>query len=206
MDYHSLTSALGIHFMHARGWRTNRKIVVIESDDWGSMRMPFKASIYNLEQQGIPLKHLKYATLDYSNQSELEFTKNSIREGVNIFESLFGFKSLTTIAPCYVWSDVHNAVFAENNIKGIQGINVQYVPTLKDENYLKKYHYTGQKNKNNQKYLVRNAFWEPTSFNNTNNEKDLLDRIDWGFFWKKPAIIGSHRINYIGSMDEKNRK
>lgn len=170
------------------------------------INLAFEEKIFGLSVKDLSVRRGNYmASLDYSNQSELEFTKNSIREGVNIFESLFGFKSLTTIAPCYVWSDVHNTVFAENNIKGIQGINVQYVPTLKDENYLKKYHYTGQKNKNNQKYLVRNAFWEPTSFNNTNNEKDLLDRIDSAFFWKKPAIIGSHRINYIGSMDEKNR-
>jgi hypothetical protein len=27
-------------FSNLRGWRTNRKIVVIESDDWGSIRMP----------------------------------------------------------------------------------------------------------------------------------------------------------------------
>jgi hypothetical protein len=29
-----------------KGWRTNRKIIVIESDDWGSIRMPSK-EVYN---------------------------------------------------------------------------------------------------------------------------------------------------------------
>lgn len=28
------------NFSNLPGWRTNRKIVVIESDDWGSIRMP----------------------------------------------------------------------------------------------------------------------------------------------------------------------
>ena len=29
-----------------QGWKTNRKIIVIESDDWGSIRMPSK-EVYN---------------------------------------------------------------------------------------------------------------------------------------------------------------
>jgi hypothetical protein len=170
------------------------------------INLAFEEKIFGLSVMDQSLRRGNYmATLDYSNQNELQFTKNSIEDGVKIFESLFGFKSLTTIAPCYVWSDFHNAVFAKHDIKGLQGINIQYVPSLVNNNYSKKYHYTGQKNKNNQVHLVRNAFWEPTSFKNKNNEKDLLDRIDNAFFWKKPVIIGSHRINYIGSIVEKNR-
>jgi hypothetical protein len=54
------------------GWRTNRKIIVFESDDWGSMRMPSNEAINNLEKQGILLKHLKYATLDtLENKSDI---------------------------------------------------------------------------------------------------------------------------------------
>lgn len=30
------------HFLNLPGWHTRRKIVVIESDDWGSIRMPSK--------------------------------------------------------------------------------------------------------------------------------------------------------------------
>jgi len=35
-----LEKALRKNLVNIPGWRTNRKIVVIESDDWGSVRMP----------------------------------------------------------------------------------------------------------------------------------------------------------------------
>jgi hypothetical protein len=34
---------------------------------------------------------------------------------------------------------------------------------------------------------------------------DCLERIDIAFKCKKPAIIGSHRLNFIGFIDENNR-
>ena len=32
-----------------------------------------------------------------------------------------------------------------------------------------------------------------------------MKEISTAFFWKKPAIISSHRVNYIGSINPKNR-
>ena len=34
--------SLGCNLINIKGWRTNRKIVVIESDDWGTLRTPNK--------------------------------------------------------------------------------------------------------------------------------------------------------------------
>ena len=39
------------------GWRTKRKLVVIESDDWGSIRMPSNDTRTKLLDQGIPMGH-----------------------------------------------------------------------------------------------------------------------------------------------------
>jgi hypothetical protein len=39
------------------GWRTNRKIVVIESDDWGSIRMPSNDTRAKLVSQGLQMGH-----------------------------------------------------------------------------------------------------------------------------------------------------
>lgn len=52
-----------------RGWRTNRKIIVIESDDWGSIRMP-SLDVYNkmmndnLDRENIYSKYDSLATKD----------------------------------------------------------------------------------------------------------------------------------------------
>ena len=40
MYRNTLKSLLTVHASNIPGWRTKRKIVVIESDDWGSIRMP----------------------------------------------------------------------------------------------------------------------------------------------------------------------
>lgn len=52
------------------GTKTNRKILVIESDDWGSIRMPSKKSYENLLRAGIPVNKCPYNTFDLLEISE----------------------------------------------------------------------------------------------------------------------------------------
>ena len=52
--------------------------------------------------------------------------------------------------------------------------------------------------------MVRNCFFEPSLTKNFKVE-DTLKEIEISFRWKKPAIICSHRLNYIGYLDKKNR-
>jgi hypothetical protein len=49
----SLKSTLSRNLTNARGWRTNRKIIVFESDDWGSIRMPHMLIINNNIKNGL---------------------------------------------------------------------------------------------------------------------------------------------------------
>jgi hypothetical protein len=53
---------------------------------------------------------------------------------------------------------------------------------------------------------VRNCFFEPSLDPGFNWVDDCLRRMKIIFLWGKPAIIGSHRINFIGSLNEENRK
>ena len=39
------------HISNIPGWRTNRKLVVFESDDWGSIRMPDKKTFEKIQNQ-----------------------------------------------------------------------------------------------------------------------------------------------------------
>jgi hypothetical protein len=64
-------------------------------------------------------------------------------------------------------------------------------------------HYLGEKNNWTQYYLIRNCGFEP-SVDNTDFNK-TLNEISNAFFWKKPAIISTHRINFIGELVENNR-
>lgn len=128
----------------------------------------------------------------------------ALKEGLVLFEDYFKFKSKTLIAPCYIWNDFIEEVSSKAGVTGIQGISYQYLPAR--EGFKKKLHYTGQKNVYGQRYLVRNAFFEPSLDNNPDVINNCLARINTAFRWGKPAIIGSHRLNYIGSLVESNMK
>ncbi|MFO0180642.1 MAG: hypothetical protein ACK517_02550, partial [bacterium] len=53
--------------------------------------------------------------------------------------------------------------------------------------------------------LVRNVVFEPTTSPATAVAR-ALQQIQAAFFWNKPAIISSHRVNFCGQIDESNRK
>ena len=80
------------------------------------------------------------------------------------------------------------------------------VPQKNDSLVLKSL-YTGKRNNLNQTYTVRNCVFEPSQMPiNYDNVSNCIKEIGNSFFWKKPAIITSHRLNYIGALDEKNRR
>ena len=51
MMIRKIKHALGNNLINIRGWRTNRKIVVIESDDWGTLRTPCKGVFTRLSSK-----------------------------------------------------------------------------------------------------------------------------------------------------------
>lgn len=165
---------------------------------------------FNHEMFGIPIKNTKrgnyMAAFDFNEESKLAEIQNTIVEGLDIFNSLFGYKSKTLIAPCYVWSSEMDSILNKEGVKGYQGIRYQFVPSLSGIDYKKKYHYIGQSNALGQRYLVRNAFFEPTHFSNKEEISEIIQRMKIAFFWKKPLILSTHRINFIGSLKESNRK
>lgn len=52
------------HINNLVSWRTRRKIVVIESDDWGSIRMSSKTAYNNLLKAGVPVDKSHYNLYD----------------------------------------------------------------------------------------------------------------------------------------------
>jgi hypothetical protein len=143
--------------------------------------------------------------LDYNTPADLVKMKESLAEGLDFFEKVFGYRSKSFIPPCYTWhSDIEDTLHL-NGVRYIQGLFVQSVPTGSFGNYTKKYHFTGSRNSLGQYFLVRNCFFEPSLSKSSDTVGECLDRINIAFRWYKPAIISAHRINFMGSLVEKNR-
>lgn len=141
------------------------------------------------------------------NSLEDKYEKKSIfLDGLEIFEKLFGYRSKTIIPPNYIWSpDFDEAVF-EKGVNFFQGIRLMHepIPGCKPKTHTT---YLGKRNKFGQIYLVRNVFFEPSLFRLRIKDpvSACLSNMDLSFKMRKPAVICSHRINYVGYIDEKNR-
>lgn len=143
--------------------------------------------------------------LDYNTPADLGLLKEALADGLSIFEQIYGFRSKSFIPPCYTWNSDIEEVLNANGVKYIQGLFIQSVPTGSFGIYKKKYHFLGSRNAYGQYYLLRNCFFEPSLSEATDPVGECLSRINIAFRWHKPAVISAHRINFIGSLDEKNR-
>lgn len=63
------SSLLGLA-TNLRGWRTRRKLLVIESDDWGAVRMPSKRAWSSLLKAGIRVDQSAFDTVDCLEKRE----------------------------------------------------------------------------------------------------------------------------------------
>lgn len=71
----TLKSEIQVYLSNLPGWQTNRKLVVIESDDWGSVYMPDRKSLEALKSKGLPLTshYLNNDTLESNEDLEMLF-------------------------------------------------------------------------------------------------------------------------------------
>lgn len=124
-------------------------------------------------------------------------------DGLRIFEQLFGYKSESVIPTNYIWSNDFNQKLAQNGVKYVQGVKRNKLPKIENEVVTRRY--SGQTNNAGQINLVRNCNFEPALSGNPDPVSACLLDIDIAFKMHKPAIINSHRVNYVGFVDPGNR-
>jgi hypothetical protein len=143
------------------------------------------------------------AAFDLEDISDLTIQEEAISSGLKLFEDLFGYTAAFFVPPNGPFNNSLEKIAAEGGIKFMSTSKIQN-EALGQGKTRKKFHYLGQKNKHNQIYITRNCFFEPNAYS-----KDwvfsCINDVDNAFKWGKPAVISSHRVNYIGGLVEKNR-
>lgn len=125
-----------------------------------------------------------------------------------IFRKSFGFQSQSFVASCFVWNQELEKNLHRQGIRFIQAAIWQNAPVVTngEGGYRRKIHFTGETNKNGQIYSVRNCSYEPAGCENLEEVTDTcFAQIRKSFACRKPAIISSHRHNFIGSIHPENR-
>jgi len=140
----------------------------------------------------------------YDSEQDKADKLNIYLEGLELFEKLFGYKSSSIIPPNYTWSNDYNESISNKGVKYIQGMRKMREPVPNDKPVYGS-RYLGMRNENGQKALVRNVAFEPSLSNTTALTNKCLSEIAIAFRMNKPAIICSHRINFVGFIDERNR-
>lgn len=150
-----------------------------------------------------PLGLLYQAAFDLEHVSDLQVQEEVVTSGLQLFEKLFGYKAEFFVPPNGPFNNSLEEVAAQNGIKYMSASKIQH-EVLGEGKTRRKIHYLGQKNRYGQRYITRNCFFEPSQVG-----KDwvasCLNDIEVAFKWGKPAVISSHRVNYIGSLNPKNR-
>jgi len=150
-----------------------------------------------------------YPEVDYqaafllSDPVELTYHKGIIEKGLKLFKDIFGYSADYFVPPNGRFNNSLNKVLIDNGIK-IRSVSKQQVETLDNGKQRKGFHYLGQWDKNGIRYITRNCLFEPSQVGRDWVNSCLYD-IQVAFRWNKPAIVSTHRVNFIGSLNPKNK-
>ena len=142
---------------------------------------------------------------DFETTTEESQVNEIAIDGLKIFNNIFGYKSSSFIAPNYVWSKSLENAISKEKVMYIQGNRLHTYKVPEGLKSTQRLRYFGKKNGNGQLDLIRNATFEPSESPDKDWVDSCLNEIKTAFFWKHPVVICSHRVNYMGSLNEKNR-
>ena len=165
----------------------------------------FDKEVFSVIVDKVDSRQHALAAFNLANEREYAFAKQSVVEGLDLFEQLFGFRSESMIAPNYTWDTAIEDSAFTCGVKYIQGVRIQ-----RHSNYVMRnggkpeMRHSGQRNSNGQIYMIRNCSFEPSE-NPQTNADFCMRQIDKSFKQGHAAVISSHRQNFIGEIDPSNR-
>jgi hypothetical protein len=151
-----------------------------------------------------------YPTINYTAAFDFDkFEENTtfekvIKDGLKRFEEVYGYKSLHFNPP---GGREHPTIHKYLKDSGIKYLDAQLIKKEHqgEGKWKKTLNHTGKKNRLGMTYQVRNIVFEPT-MKGRDWVNFSMKQIETAFFWNKPAIISSHRVNFCGHIDNKNRE
>jgi hypothetical protein len=149
-----------------------------------------------------PFKKDYFKGFDYETEIEAKEVEAIHRDGFRLFREVFGMDSITFTAQGSVWGDHLLPMLKEEGVNLIGG-QQQHPDGQGSYKTINKY--WGTKNSLGQIHWRRNVLFEPGRNQSFDWTGKCLAEIEVAFRWGKPAVISSHRENFIGSIFEENR-
>lgn len=153
------------------------------------------------DQDPNPYKKDYFKGFVYETEQEAKELEEIHKDGLRLFKEIFGTESITFTAQGSVWGDHLLPMLKEEGIQLLGGFQLH---PNRQGGFKTINKFWGSKNKLGQTYWRRNVLFEQASNQNFDWVGKCLEEIEIAFRWGKPAVISSHRENFIGSIFEEN--
>lgn len=170
------------------------------------LKLCFEHEMYGLSAFFFEPKRKSYlAALDYEDEFHAKTIADVIHDAMEQFREIFGHGSESFIAPNYVWDDHIEALLKNYGVRYLQSARVQRVSEFSSRGKGYKRRWQGSCNQIGQAYVVRNVHFEPASSPSNDWVASALREMSIAFQTKAPAVLSTHRVNFIGHFSEQNR-
>ncbi len=169
-------------------------------------KMAFKLKLTGIQPELSGEERGEYqAAFDIEDLSEVPQINKILLEGLQAFEAYFGYGASFFVPPNGFFPKQSFNTLAKNNVRFINTKKISKVPNG-DGTYSYEFRKLGEVSEHNLIYLTRNVYFEPSAIGRSNNWVDkCMKDMSIAFTWGKPAIISTHRVNYISGLNSLNR-
>jgi len=153
------------------------------------------------EMPGVGFTH----SFGLHDKSLLPQHREILADGLARFEAVYGFASRTFTPPA---QQLYPSLDAYVHELGVEAIDKSFFYQRPVGNGRRRpsINFLRPPTQKRAGTIVRTLSFEPTSGTKSDPVGHALAQIDTAFRWRKPAIISSHRVNYAGHIDPKNRQ
>ncbi len=171
-----------------------------------STLLAFRLGTFALTHDADPtIKQYYLGAFNSDRPDDIAAYSTIIREGADLFHTLFGYQSESFIPTTYEWSSAIEPHLIHAGVRYLQSTVCQKIPVGDNQGEkLRRRCFQGSRSRAGLLYLMRNCIFEPSLKPSADNVGACLHHIQQAFRWGKAANICSHRINYIGSIDKTN--
>ncbi len=176
----------------------------IQSDEQEQFCFDNKAIVGSGIRKSLNRRKDYTAAFDFVSEEERLSLIPILEDGLRLFEETFGFKSKSFVAPSAIRGEYLDSYLSKHGVLYHQ-LGGQWIPDGKGQLVFKN-RFWGDSNELGQLYWRRNATFEPSRSPDFDWVNSCMKEIEIAFRWGKPAVINSHRVNFIGSIFKENRE
>lgn len=143
------------------------------------------------------------AAFDPQYLGDIEKFKDVLVSGAELFHQILGYKPRHFVAS--------NKPEPKCLEKTLHQVGVKFLIRYKMHNYpngdgtnSKEFNWIGKRNELGQIIITRNCGFEPSDPSQSDWINSCLKEISTAFIWSKPAVISTHRVNYVSGIDKSN--